>query len=723
MEALFRELKRRNVIRVAAAYTVVAWIVVQVAATVFPMLGIDEAAGKPIVVLAAIGFPVAVLISWFYQWTPGGIMTEEAAEAAGYAKATGFGRQIDFVIIALLVVAVGWLVYERDVGRGTAGNSIAVLPFVNNSGDPGQEYFSDGVAEEILNMLAQVPGLRVTARTSSFQFKGQNLDVPLIGEKLNVSTVLEGSVRKSGDKVRISVQLISTADGFNLWSGTYDRWLDDIFAVQDEISAAIVEELKVHLDLASASAAPTARIATTTEAYELYLRGLYHLNSVFASGQANTNMDAPGRALEFFRRATEIAPDFAPSWVGMARALNWLRMMGKVPRDEATSRMAEYIAKALELGPNLAEVRYVARFISKNPEERLNHIDRAIEINPNYGEAYARRAAVLQRLHRYRESFEAAEISFRLDPLSMWTAGQALEVHFYQGKTVGLEERLEVSLQNQPDANGLAGEAHLRFELGQFDRFPALQRRADTIPGFGVEDWIASAPRHFGDTYLTLGLMDMARQWMMGRYDDAILMSEGRHGEAIEFLKAEFETGKDKLIFSYRWQGDIVASLAEAHLYAGRYEELTAYFDALSSWTWSLFPLPRAPLTNPPWPEVAYVFALFRTGRVEQAQEWLDHMSDELEDRLAQGIDVPNHYYELARIRVIQGRADEAFTAMERAIDMGWRRWYFDLDPILEPIRALPGFAALKARYDADIARMRDIVAAGLAEAPAGAGQ
>lgn len=445
---------------------------------------------------------------------------------------------------------------------------------------------------------------------------------------------------------------------------------------------------------------------------------MYQLNSVFASGQANTDLEAPGVALEFFRQATEIAPDFAPAWVGMARALRWLRMMGKVPREQAGSRIAEYIAKALELGPNLAEVQYAARFIGKNPEERLNHIDRAIEINPNYGEAYARRAGVLESLHRYRESFEAAEISFRLDPLSMWTADQASYVHFYQGKTDGLGERIEASLQNQPDANGLVVEAHLRFELGQFDRFPALQRRAEMIPGFGVEEgnWVASAPRHFGDTYLTLGLMDMARHWLMGRYDDAILISKGRHGEAVEFLRAEFESGKDKPFGFYRWQWDIIASLAEVYLYAGRYAELTAFFDALPSWTWGLPSLPGCCATNPPWSEVAYTFALLRTGRAEQAREWLDHMSDELEDRLAQGIDVPNHYYELARIRVMQGRADEAFTAMERAIDMGWRRWYFDLDPILEPIRSLPGFARLKARYDADIARMRDIVAAGLAD-------
>lgn len=204
---------------------------------------------------------------------------------------------------------------------------------------------------------------------------------------------------------------------------------------------------------------------------------------------------------------------------------------------------------------------------------------------------------------------------------------------------------------------------------------------------------------------------------MVGLYDDAIFLSEGRYGEAIEFLKIEFETGKDRLIFTYRWHPDIVASLVESYLYAGRYEELTTFFDGLS-WNWELPPLPGCCLTNPPWPEVAYIFALFQTGREAQAQEWLAHMSEELEDRLARGIDVPNHHYELARMRVMQGRTPEAFVALERAIDKGWRRWYFDLDPILEPVRQLPEFAALKARYDADISRMRDIVAAELAANP-----
>jgi tetratricopeptide (TPR) repeat protein len=398
--------------------------------------------------------------------------------------------------------------------------------------------------------------------------------------------------------------------------------------------------------------------------------------------------------------------------------------MDKVSGEEAQDEIDVAIEKALALGPNLAEVQFTVGEFSARREEALTHFDRAIEINPNYGAAYVARAHILESLRRYRESFEASEIAFRVDPLSMLTAETALYAHFYQGKTDRLEERLEASIQNQPTANGLVTEAHIRFELGQFDLFPFLQRRAEEIPGFGVEEgnWIASAPRLFGDTYLTLGLKDLAGRWMVGRYDDAIFLSDGRYDEAIEFLKTEFETGKDKPIYSYRWHPDIIASLVEAYLYAGRYDELTAFLDALS-WQWGLFPLPDPSLTNPPWPEVAYTFALFQTGRATEGQEWLAHLNVDLEHRLAEGIDVPNHYYELARIRAMQGRVPEAFAAMERAIEKGWRRWYFDLDPILEPIRKLPEFAVLKMQYDADIARLHDVVAAALAADTPGTAQ
>ena len=641
----------------------------------------------------------------------------------GESKADGAGSKVSFAIasfvVALLAIAGTWVVSEKNGSPTAAGNSIAVLPFVDLSESKDQEYFGDGVAEEILNMLAQVKGLRVTARTSSFQFKAQNLDVRAIGESLNVAAVLEGSVRKSGDTLRITAQLVSTEDGFHLWSETYDRLPEDIFAVQDDIAGSIVEGMRDHFGLAADPAVPASRITTASGAYDLYLQGLFYLNTLFQAGQEHINLDGPDAALDFFSRAIDADPDFAPAWAGRARALNWLAMMQKVSWEEAGPGIGEYIAKALQLGPNIAEVQFAAGWVNNTLEGSLEHYERAVEINPNYGEAHASRARILRGLGRYRESFDAAEIAIRLDPLSMWTADEALNVYFFQGKTERLEEFLAVSVRNQPRDGGVVTEAFIRSQLGQFDRFPDLQRRADVIPGFGVEtgNWIAGAPRHFGDIYLTLGLTDIARHWMAGLYDDAILMSEGRYGEAVEFLKEEFETGKDKELYAYRWQADIASSLVEAYLYSDQYTELTAFFDGLS-WSWEIPGLPRLDVTNPPWPEVAYTFALFRTGRTDQAQEWLAHLIDGLEDRLAQGIDVPNHYYELARLRSLQGRIPEAFAALELAIEKGWRRWYFDLDPILEPVRALPEFAALKARYDADISRMRDVVAADLAANP-----
>jgi TolB-like protein len=609
---------------------------------------------------------------------------------------------------------------------GITDNSIAVLPFVNMSRDPEQQYFSDGVAHEILNALAGVQGLKVTARKSSFQFRGDDFDVSSIGKLLNVATVLEGSVRRTGDTLRITAQLINTADGFHLWSRTYDRRLDDIFAIQDEIATSIVEEMRSLLNIEAISDAPSTRIATNTDAYDLYLRGLYQLNLVFAPGQQNTNIDAPAAALDYFSRSLDAATEFAPAMVGSARALRMLAITQKVPSDEAEQRIAEHIARALKLAPDLAEVQLAAaERRGTSAEEALAYIDRAIDINPNYGAAYTSRADRLLQLHRYRESFEAMEAAYRLDPLNMFTAGAVLYADFYQGRLESIDKRIKAMRANSPDANGLVDESHLRFELGQFDRFPALQQRADIIPGFAVEslNWVTSAPRHFGDTYLTLEMSNMARYWlarpmMSGRYDDAILLSEGRFDEAIEFLKIEFERGKGKPIYTYRWHPDIIASLIEAYLYAGRYEELNDFFETLE-WGPRLFPLPNCCVTNPPWPEVAYNFALFQTGRNEQALEWLAQMVDELEHRLAEGIEVPNHYYELARLRVMQGRIPEAFAAMERAIDLGWRRWYFDLDPILEPIRKLPDFADLKVRYDADIQRMRDKVEQELSAGPA----
>ena len=281
--SLIAELKRRNVFRVSIAYLALGWIVTQVTTTVAPMLHLPDWVGPVVLWIGVIAFPFVVMFSWIYELTPEGLKREiEIDRSASITHHTA--RRLDYVVIALLVVAIGLYGYHEFrsagdqrvtvVARTTPGataagadRSVAVLPFVDMSADKDQEYFADGISEELLNLLAQIPQLRVIARTSSFAFKGKEVDIAEIAKKLNVANVLEGSVRKSGDKLRITAQLIRASDSSHLWSQTYDRELTDVFTVQDEIAAAVVEQLKVTL----LGSAPKARV-TDPKAYGLFLQ-------------------------------------------------------------------------------------------------------------------------------------------------------------------------------------------------------------------------------------------------------------------------------------------------------------------------------------------------------------------------------------------------------------------------------------------------------------------
>ncbi len=251
------ELRRRNVFRVGIAYTIATWVLLQITEVITPILDLPDWAPKLIFVILAVGFVPALIFAWAFELTPEGIKKEKDVDRTE-SITHHTGRKLDFVIIAVLVLAVGLLLTDRvfqskgpepEVGEivATSSRSIAVLPFVNISSDKEQEYFSDGITEEILNSLASVKELKVAGRTSSFAFKGQNQDLRRIGELLGVDHILEGSVRKAGTTVRITAQLVQVEDGFHLWSDTYDRELTDVFAIQDEIANEILKQLKARL--------------------------------------------------------------------------------------------------------------------------------------------------------------------------------------------------------------------------------------------------------------------------------------------------------------------------------------------------------------------------------------------------------------------------------------------------------------------------------------------
>ncbi len=340
--------------------------------------------------------------------------------------------------------------------------SIAVLPFVNMSRDEENEYFADGLSEELLNMLAKIRGLRVASRTSAFSFKGKGVDIATVAQKLNVATVLEGSVRKSGNRVRITAQLIQVASDSHLWSETYDRELDDIFAVQDDIAQAVVKELRAALlgkpadATAATSAAVAVRQATTgrsdnPEAFQLYLQGKFY-------GERFTQADSD-RAIDLFRRALAIDPNFALAWTGLARVHQAQAGYGFAPIDEGFERAREAAQNALRLSPDLAEGHIELGLVLEGHDWNWAAADasfrRALELAP--GDAHALRAAAgLARVRgKLDEALELVRRAIALDPLSAVTHRQAGLIYFMAGRMDDAAASLQLALDLGPNA-GLA---------------------------------------------------------------------------------------------------------------------------------------------------------------------------------------------------------------------------------------------------------------------------
>ena len=318
MGKFFDELKRRNVVRVGIAYLVVGWIVFQIGEVMFPTFGTPDWVFKTIILVIAVGFPFALIFAWAFELTPEGVKkTQDVNVSVSVTAATG--KKLNYIIIAALVIALGYFVWERQVPTDSPAHrpdsvaepsaaieaieagesveeeaskrSIAVIPFVNMSSDKEQEWFADGLTEEILNSLARTPDLLVAARTSSFTFKGSNEDIPTIAKALGVEHILEGSVRRSGDRLRVTAQLVRASDGFHLWSENYDRNLDDLIDIQENVAIEIANALETAMN-PEALARMVSSGTSSVPAFEAYLRGLAVGESTFATGDIYENLNA-----------------------------------------------------------------------------------------------------------------------------------------------------------------------------------------------------------------------------------------------------------------------------------------------------------------------------------------------------------------------------------------------------------------------------------------------
>ena len=427
MRKFLQEVKRRNVFRVGLVYIFAAWLTVQVVDVMFPALNVPEWVVSAVAVLLLIGFPFALIFAWAFEMTPDGIKLEKEVDRS-QSITPQTGKKLNSLTMLVLVAAVGFLLVDKFVlqpdnrseaeeqALGEIRPSIAVLPFVNMSDDKANEYFSDGLAEELLNVLSKIPQLHVAGRTSSFQFKGTNEDLRLIGQKLNVANVLEGSVRQSGAHLRITAQLIDTENGYHLWSNTYDREITDIFAIQDEIAANVVDALRVTL---LGEETTVDHGTDNLEAYNLFLQASY-----FWDQTTQENIDKAEQAL---RQAIALDPEYAQAYAKLANVHQ--QIISGFAGDGAEDFIAEfkivheYADKALDLDPTLADALVAKGLAVSAGDWDYGSADqyflKALELVPNHIDALAWVGITRVFQLQTDEGIAVLERILQLDPLSI----------------------------------------------------------------------------------------------------------------------------------------------------------------------------------------------------------------------------------------------------------------------------------------------------------------
>jgi TolB-like protein len=765
---LFSELKRRNVLRMAALYVVAAWLVMQAADVLISLGSLPDRLGRMVLVVLAIGFPIALLISWFYELTPQGVVRDEDARA-GAAAVGAYGRATDFVIIGILAAAVLLFAWDKWWPQGPPARSIAVLAFDNMSPDPEQEYFAQGISEEILNLLARIRQLKVSARTSSFSFQSRDVDIATIAAQLGVSHVLEGSVRRSGNTVRITAQLIDARDSSHVWSEVYEREMsaENLFLIQSEIARRIAGKLRTTLtddEDRRLAQVPTDNI----DAYTAYLFGRELLT--------DRKVDELARAVGQFALAIELDPDFAAPYAGLVDAcsLYYAYSYDEVPdgcppwrprafdewdeadRFDTYNRELQLLArKAIELDPELGEAWIsLAQVLGPSGPDDHSWVAeaedaylRGIELSPSFAQGYHWYASFLIRHPRqgpeeWREACEqrpwwpVLEQGLAIDPLSVTLRSTAASPRF--------AESAESALMHAHKLVELAPDAELSYRsLGEV--YWVLEGRLDL-----ASKWFRKAATFGWNRALTFRFAHLT-----------VLL--GDHEAAVAYIRAMQDRSNPQDAQRASEVGALTVHEGASYLYAGEYEKADAIFTALLQDVrqrpvvhgWSLDFLVGMELArNGPQQAIDRFAAIERDFGVAPEDSCLVDRSGEAypeyceayllplmrslghdawgplfvsaaQDVLEQGWD----YCDLratpwrASMLAALGRNEEAIRAFVNIVEAGYRgngstdpmldwQWTAYFSPWLHEIRSDPRFQAAVAVVEADMAMQRANVAA-----------
>jgi len=689
------ELKRRNVIRMAGLYLVGAWLLIQVASTVLPAFNVPSWALRTLIIVMVAGFIPAMIFAWVFELTPDGLK-RDAEVIPDESIAPQTARRMERLIIAMFALALIFFAFDKFVlapkreaalvsdatkaltekaaRQEKAGNekSIAVLPFVNMSTDPEQEYFSDGLSEEILNLLAQINDLKVIGRTSSFAYKDKNEDLRTIGKTLGAAYLLEGSVRKAGNELRITAQLIEAESGTHLWSNSYDRKLENVFAIQSEIAGAIAEALKISL-LDRNQAVPVAQVAASLPAYELFLqaRQLIH-------GRTRTGLETARQLLD---KAIALDPNYAPALAAQAQALYLLNnsgnFYGDIPLEHATAMAQLLLDRALALDPKLAEAHAMQGLLFANQRDipRAEAAQsRALALNPNLADALHWQAFLLGSSGRLRDELAVRQRLDAIDPLNVANLPSLNLALRNSGKPTEARAVTARLLRAFPDnSQSFWAQAGDLIDAGllaeaQEPAARMLALKSNLAPGLNA------------GMYHVLGDFEKALSFH-GVPKSTSLLALGRVDEARLAEQPDDQAAAADLLDVLSWTGRHDEVLA---LYRERWVDLKGLDSRVGV-------LQMVPLQ-------AIAIAQRATGLQQALATTLVYWRKRLDFMREQGYASGEFLMDEASYFALAGERANALKMLTRAIDRGYRDSLLGRDPAFAELRGNPAFQAQLAR-------------------------
>ena len=700
--SFFSELKRRHVIRVSGVYIIVGWLLLQVAGSLESAMALPAWFDGFVLAALLIGFPLAAILAWAFELTPEGVKrTAEVDTEESMTTRTGLLDKFLIVTLLLFTAAVVVPKFLPDNGEPTASSegsidtsmpgegevsasadpSIAVLAFDDMSPEGTEEYFADGVAEEILNLLAKTEGLKVAARTSSFAFKGSSDSIGEIGRKLQVAHVLEGSVRRAGDTIRITAQLIDSDSGYHLWSETYDRKLENIFTIQDEIAANIQAALKSAILGDDFQPAAIQRYRShNIDAYNAYLMGKELL--------ARRTLEDIKGAIEQFERAIAIEPEFALSHAWAARA--WMLLEGRefesLDKAAVDVEVLPLLDAANALAPDNAEVLAITGLhqrIRFRYERALQSLNRAIALNPNFAEAYVWRAASYERKGDYQAMLADRERAYRLDPVSIETARSLVWAYGNYQRYDDAEEIVETIEALHPGHRQVLGmRLNLLFVQGHLGEYASLVESA--LHRFEDDEELAQSREML---LVHLDLLERVAGSEYPTVQRALAIAEGDAAREREVLDAAASTDWE-MHWQYR-HGTLDGLAAAVEKYIAHLEQ-----------------------QGRPWAESCdTTHALFfrEVGKTESFNSIMTQCQQEYEPGIAAGYLCDCQWLNLVQYTVLTGDFDSAIERLEEWLNKGFSNNLLESNEVLSLLSEYRDYEKLMKKNQENVARQREI--------------